>query len=322
MRDLAVRCLKQVFTFLKELSDIRYPVPRDLTGIELLRIDDWPQHPCIGLRRGDTIAEDSQESDSAELEPLIRVRRAELTVCPPPPQSLDGWIKPGWQELEREPEVLEARNFTDAEKQTSTVRFDEDEHRSKDFKDWKAIRKAWAKAERPAVAARKLYERIYALWTMLQRDGDRVELVLSDGILNVETSGVRHPVLLQKINLHFDASAPEFHFHAGNEKVELHRSLLRLVPEIEGRMIAHFDAKLDEEPVEPLGGISTQGFFQRLAQGLFTNGEFTDRESGLKSATPCLWREPMILVRPRTAGLSSTLEFIVEDLGKEGSVPG
>jgi hypothetical protein len=60
-------------------------------------------------------------------------------------------------------------------------------------------------------------------------------------------------VLLQRVHLEFDPSGPEFRFHTGTEKVELYRALLRLVPSIEGRMIAQFDKELEVEQVEPLG---------------------------------------------------------------------
>ena len=37
-------------------------------------------------------------------------------------------------------------------------------------------------------------------------------------------------VLMQRVNLQFEPSVPEFRFNTGTEKVELHRALLRLVP--------------------------------------------------------------------------------------------
>ena len=86
------------------------------------------------------------------------------------------------------------------------------------------------------MSARLLFENVYALWTKMQREGDRLELVVADGMLCVEEHLVKHPVLLQRISLDFDPSRPEFRFFAGTEKVELQRALLRLVPTIEGRM--------------------------------------------------------------------------------------
>jgi very-short-patch-repair endonuclease/transcription elongation GreA/GreB family factor len=321
MPDAIVR-LTQVFKFLKELNELRNPVARDLSGYaDVLRLDAWPMHPCIAVRRGDRIEEEDADAE-AGMEPLIRIQRARLTPCPKPPLALDGWLKPGWQAANDEAAVLESRNFLDDEKKTVTVEFVDDGERVAALKVWNDARTKWCVAERPAIAALKIFERIHTLWSAMQREADRVELVLADGMLAVPSQSVRHPVLMQRIDLEFDPSVPEFRFATGTEKVELHRALLRLVPSIEGRMIAHFDKELELQPVEPLGGDSTAGFFCRLVQGLFNDGEFLDEKPrGGADDRPSIWREPVIFLRARNAGLSTTLDNIIEDLEDEETEP-
>jgi len=127
---------------------------------------------------------------------------------------------------------------------------------------------------------------------------------------------------MQRVNFEFDPAVPEFRFSTGTEKIELHRALLRLLPSIEGRMIAHFDKQLEARPVEPLGSESTTGFLRSLVQGLFTDGEFLDdKPRGVTADHPTIWREPVIFLRPRTAGLNTTLDFIIEDLEDAVAVP-
>ena len=256
------------------------------------------------------------------MEPLIRIQRARLTSCPKPPGVLDGWLKPGWQVADAETAVLESRNFWDDEEKTVTVDFAEDDDRVAALNVWSVARAKWCVAERPAIAALKVFERIHSLWSVMQREGDRVELVLADGMLDVPSQSVRHPVLMQRVNLEFDPAVPEFRFSTGTEKVELHRALLRLVPSIEGRMIAHFDKIMESQPVEPLGGESAAGFFRRLVQGLFNDGEFLDEKArGGADDRPSIWREPVIFLRARNAGLSTTLDNIIEDLEDEETEP-
>ena len=254
------------------------------------------------------------------MEPLIRIKRARLTPCPKPPAVLDGWLKSGWQSVDAEAEVLESRNFVDREEKTITIRFANDAQRIAAMNAWVMTRTKWAEAERPSIAALKIFERIHTLWTMMQREGDRVELVLADGMLGIADLSVRHPVLMQRINLEFDPSVPEFHFATGTESVELNRALLRMIPAIDGRMIAHFDKELESQPVEPLGGESTEGFFRSLVQGLFNDGEYLEEKAHAPVTNqPCIWREPVILLRPRIAGLSTTLDNIIEDLEDDGT---
>jgi len=321
--DVAQSRLTQVFKFLKALNELRNPVPRDLSAYsQILRLDAWPLHPNIIVQRGDREDEEDDADTESEMEPIIRIQRAHLTSCPNPPAALDGWLKPNWQSVDAEVEVLESRNFINKEKETITVRFVDDAERVETLNLWKATREKWATAERPAIAARQLFERIHALWTTMQREGDRVELVLADGMLDEAAQLIRHPVLMQRVNFEFDPAVPEFRFSTGTEKIELHRALLRLLPSIEGRMIAHFDKQLEARPVEPLGSESTTGFLRSLVQGLFTDGEFLDdKPRGVTADHPTIWREPVIFLRPRTAGLNTTLDFIIEDLEDAVAVP-
>jgi hypothetical protein len=277
--DLAQGRLTKVFKFLKELNELRNPVSRDMSAYpEVIRLDTWPRHPCIEVFRGDVVEDDNagDSNDDARAIPVIRIKRAQLTSCPKPPEILDGWLKPGWQSVEGEPEVLTIRNIPDKEKESISVAFSDDQVRVAEFEAWKATRAKWVEGERPAVTARQLFEQIHALWTALQREGDRMELALADGILCVPDQLIHHPVLSQRISLEFDPTSPEFHVSTGTNKVELNRALLRLVPSLEGRMIAGFDQELVTEPVEPLGGDSTTGFLRRLVQGMFTDGEFLE----------------------------------------------
>lgn len=321
--NLAKARLTQTFKFLKELNELRNPVPRDMSNYAKLQwIDEWPAHPFVEVRRGDR-GEENDGDVEVELEPLIRVRRANLTPCPKPLDLLDGWLKPGWQLVETAADVLASRNFPDKGNGNITVAFEDDARRVADLDVWTAARDKWAVAERPAVAARRLFEEIHALWTAIQREGDRTELVLGDGILDVPADLIRHPILLQRLNLRFDPAGPEFRFDAGTEQVELHRALLRLVPSLDERMIAQFDKELDAAPVEPLGGQSTTGFLRRLVQGLFaTDGEYLDserRDGPLRP--PSIRRRPVIFLRARNAGLATTLDHIVEDLEANDTSP-
>ena len=190
--NVGQRRLTQVFKFLKELNELRNPVPRDMSGYAaVLRIDTWPVHPFIEVRHGDRAEEDDNADGEGKLEPIIRIRRADLTPCPKPPEVLDDWLKPGWQMVEAEVEVVASRNFPDKENGSITVEFTEDEERVTALNAWKVARTKWAVAERPAVAARQLFERIHALWTTMQREGDRVELVVADGMLDVSDQLIR-----------------------------------------------------------------------------------------------------------------------------------
>lgn len=313
--------LTQTFKFLKELNEIRNPVQRDLAGVDVMHIDAWPLHPCIHVRRGDRPEGETTTANDSPPEPLIRIRRPALTLCPKPPEILQDWLMPGWQDADIGLRMLEARNVCGEEEQTLTIRFEDDPDRAAALSEWIEVRDHWAEAERPTLAARKLFEKVHALWTLMQREGDRFELVIADGMLGVDEESIKHPVLIQRLNFEFDPAVPEFRFQTGTDRVELHRPLLRLVPSVEAQMIAHLDKELDDQLIEPLGGPSTEGFFRRLVQGLFTHGEFLETIPHQTAGCPSIWRDPVIYLRPRAAGLSTTLDNVIEDLEQSETLP-
>ena len=81
--------------------------------------------------------------------------------------------------------MLTVRNLPDKKKGSIAIGFTDDTERVAAFEEWKVRRAKWVEGERPAVAARQLFQRIHALWTTVQREGDRMELALADGMLCV-----------------------------------------------------------------------------------------------------------------------------------------
>jgi very-short-patch-repair endonuclease len=316
--------LTQVYKYLKELNNLRNPVPFDLSGYrDVMVVNSWPAHPCVTvLRERQKEPEEDNVESPTTTDVLVRVKRATLTPCPPPPASLDEWLKTGWKAVDAEAEVLDARNFVDSAGITTTTAFADDELRVEAFQTWSAIRTKWAEAERPAVAALRVFERFHTMWTTMQRDGDNVELILADGMLDLADPPIHHPLLIQYVRLEFNTRIPEFIVVPTMKNTELNRPLLRAIPQSSGEMIAQLDKDLQALGIEPLGGQKAEGFYVSLIQGLFENGEYVSKkESTGPAAHPRLWRDPVLILRSRTAGLSTFLDTIIEDLSHEDTVP-
>src|SRR4029077_16747196 len=105
--QVALTRLTKVFRFLKELDALRNPVLRDTSSYPaVLKIDQWPVHPCIEIRRSDPTEDEgpNESSEDEDMVPIIRIKRAQLSQCPKPPPILDSWLKPNWQFVDAEPE--------------------------------------------------------------------------------------------------------------------------------------------------------------------------------------------------------------------------
>ena len=321
------RRLTHVFEFIRELARKRQPVARTLSDYSQKPrpefLDEWPRHPFVWVYAGDSldIDDDHAETGVAEPEPIARVRRPRLTRCPKPPRVLRDWLLSGWDDPTQNAQFIPSKNLSGLIGDPITIQFSDDEERFSHWQEWTARRDRWAEAELPAVLTRRLYERIHSLWTLMRREGDRMELVVADGILHLSMPGgasgempIEHPVLLQRIRIQFEPAAPEFQFWPDSDHAELHRPLLSLVPGLDSKTIADFAAELEAESVTSFGGQRTKGFLRRLVQGLFVDGEFSEtKEKRRLHAT--IWRDPVVIARPRTAGLATIIESIIEDLG-------
>ncbi|MGQ0504381.1 MAG: hypothetical protein ACT4TC_03605, partial [Myxococcaceae bacterium] len=195
--------IRRLFEFLRRLEEQRTPARRDLETAEWsLFLAEVTAHPTVRTH---------MSAGAAEARRILALRRPELVECPKPPESLEDWLSPGWEDPASEEEVLQPTKLRDARK-SELLR--EDATRAKDAKVWLGRRTSWARNERPARVAAELFDRTLALWARLQREGERFRLLLGEGYLiwQREDGLVRHPLLVQEVELRFDEAKRELEF--------------------------------------------------------------------------------------------------------------
>src|SRR5204862_1443243 len=139
----------------------------------------------------------------------------------------------------------------------------------------------WARNEKPARSAMTLFATLYAPYGRIDREGERVELILGDGILSWRRAegGVFHPILLQRLQLQFDAAVPEFTLSEADYPVELYSALFQSMPDVDGRAIGRCREDLEQGGFHPLLNGSTSGFLKRLVVQLSPRGELIEEEA-------------------------------------------
>lgn len=300
-RDEARGRLLQVFRFVEALYHQRYPVVRSVAEQPWqLWFTKVPLAPTIWLVHRD---------GEADGDLILRVRRPVLTVRPALPLPLIDWLEPGWTEP------------------TGSLRLKAGapEEAAAAFATYQLEWSAWV-AEHAAYA---LYEELYDLRARLDREGERVELLVGDGLfeLSAGEESVSHPLLLQPVVLQFDPDEAEFQVRLGEGAPELYTALFRSVPGVEGQVLSRLREELESEGYEPLGGPETAGFLRRVAQSLAVGGQYIEDQSALASTTevdpgaPVIRRAPLLLLRLRTGGFGRALEAIIRDLQEGGPFP-
>ncbi len=338
--------LTKLFEFLKVYTDLRYPPVRDIAQQpHSLWLKDLPPHASVELFRDASKPNDEVEDNGI----VLRLTRPVITKCPPLPAALSEWLKPGWQELSGKAEFQPTRNVIGRNGKTLIERFDADSRRPSLLRVWQQQREQWVTNERPARQSMALFQTVYEWYGVQEREGERIELLIGDGLLRCpDVSGeFYHPVLLQKLELEFypEKRQPQFVFRKREQPPELYMEFLRVLPGVNSQQLARCADEMKKAEFAPLGAEDTDGFLRRLIQGLFPSGGTVlenDQPSASKQAgsssqsdlplfnqphatqeqnSPVIERWPVIFMRARRTGPSNIFELVLEDIASREIFP-
>lgn len=310
--------IRRLFQFLYEVNRLRYRPERTLQEqVFAIPLTGLPEHPSIQLLR--PVTADGQPPAEFEL----KVARARITRCAEPPPVLRNWLISGWDDPTKDASHAESQNELTDDGQSITIRFVDDPARMVAWEQWIAIRTAWVEPEMRARVALAFFDKIYALHALLEKDGERLEFMVADGMLNWQVRSVmehlevqiHHPILLKRVELFFDPSKPEFRVIETDRDTELYSSLLI---DLEGLNASGIDARQRElagADYHPMGFADTQAFLTALVQTISpTRGEFLEERGDGFELYPRLWREPFLLVRRRVQGVTDAISRIIDDI--------
>ncbi len=313
--------LLRVFRFLEALNQHRNPAARQIREqLWTLWADNLPDHPAIQLGRPhvenkakEPVAGKEQDEESF----ILKVSRPKLTRPPDPGSELKAWLESGWDDPFRNPSVRNSKNEAGPEGKTILVKFDDDPNRVSNWNQWNAKHEEWSRNERPARLAMKVFEDFYQLYGRVEREGERVELVLGDGLLSWRRpeGGVFHPVLLQRLQLTFDPAIPRFTIAETERPTELYSALFQSMTDVDGRAIGRSMEELEHGNYQPMGDDSTSGFLKKLVIQLSSRGEYVEASAleGEKD-DPRIARRPVFFLRARTLGFAACIEGILQDI--------
>ena len=277
-----------------------------------------PAHPAMQLYRPANGHQDQPASDV-----LMRIKRPTTTRCPAPPENIATWLVPGWDDPTKKAAHAQSRNQISAEGATVTVRFDDDEARLTNFSTWCKTRDQWTQPEIAARTALRYFELFYEVYSAIEKDEERLELVVGDGHLTWRTESnnagsvlINHPLLLKRVELRFDPKIPEFTVHDTERDPELYSALLIDLKAIDQIAIKNRKRELEQARYHPLGWDDTAAFLKALAQSISPlDGQYSESPPDTQSpSSPIIWRDAVVFVRERVAGIANAVDAILEDI--------
>ncbi|QKE37582.1 AAA domain-containing protein [Ferrovum myxofaciens] len=319
--------VRQLYYFLKEANQLRFRPVRNLgEQPKVVRLADMPSHPSMQIFRPVRV-ENAQEIPDT----LLRIRRPAITRCPAPPESITSWLLPNWDDPSKSVAYAESLNVTnDDDGKTTTILFDDDEQRVSDSADWIELRNVWVVPELAARKAMRFFEVFYDIYSTIEKDSEQLELLVADGHFSWQTTSgvdgkivIEHPVLLKRVELRFDPNVPEFTIHETDREAELYGSLFADLQDIAPAALRNRKNELEISGYHPLGWEDTEAFLKAFIQTVSPlSGEFLDKLSTeTASTTPRLWRDPVLLLRKRIAGIANAVDAIIDDIDHQNVFP-
>ena len=320
--DVARARIERVFRYLAELHRIRTPPALDLDRYEwTLRLDALPRHATI--QRGFAALDASGDGDGEAASRggfIVSIDRPTETECPAPSVLFENWLEPGWDQPGVAPAVAPTRPHRTTDREEH---FEDKEERVLAFEDWLEERRRWEASESQVVASSRLFSELFTLWGKFERESEKLQLFVGDGVLVASHAGesVRHPLLLQRVQLEFDARKPRFTIRETGDPPDLHASLLRYL-DVDPRRLLALKQRVAAEEIHPLGGKPTSEFLQGLVQTFWQDGMYFEspRDVG-KPAGPYVYRQPAFYLGNRNQGFADTIERYIEILPGTTELP-
>lgn len=309
-----------LFKFLKQYNDIKNPTITDIKSQYWYKwCDDIPTHEKIK----NNIYRDDNEIDS-----ILIVRKPEFTMCPEPPSEIKDWLENGWKRFDKELKVKESiskveKNLKTGEETLFEIRFDYDQKRVSLLESWKEKRNIWIEKEEISHAVDDIFNMMYELYSILKKESEAMELVFGNGILAYnDDKRMYHPILLQKVNLIFDADIPEFRIDISDRNPELYKSIFPLVINSNIELVLDIYKEFEAEEFSPFDIDKSNSFLNRVIHALSPNGKFLDNEEEFKfQKYPQIFRKPVLFIRKLNMGFGVAIDSILEDLEEVDYIP-
>lgn len=294
--------VRSLFDYVIAYTRIKTPCARSIAQQPWFQyLGEIPQHETVEFTP-------PASSDNASGWQLLKVGRAKLVAPPRLPEILIDWMDANWK-TQQDPIPFEQREVT-IDGAVKIEYFSESSDRVAAFDGWIPSFRNWSSDDQSARAALKLFEKLYEVHGILQRENELWELAIGDGFLFHNSSQVDHPLLNHTLQLDFDPKVPAFTITTTFRAPEIYFVLLTQLG-LDGRHLSALQSELEGGQYSPLGADETTAFLKGLVQR-FGNGVFCESKETAPTDSPALYRKTVLFVRRRDTGFGRALSAIAQ----------
>lgn len=253
--------------------------------------------------------------------------------CPDPPEEIKEWLENDWKDIDKELLIKQTIEKIEYElddddneiEKIVTVSLEEDKDRVESLEVWKELREKWIESESKARKVDSIFNDLYSLYSILKKEAESVELVFGDGILNYKgKKQISHPLLIQTVNLEFDANIPQFKITISEERgPELYKSLFSNIEDTNYELLLEIYNEFEQQQFSPYELLECNSFLTRLSHAISVDGVFLESIQQCEEENKQLqiYRRPVLFVRKRNLGFEVAIDSIIEDIDSIESMP-
>ena len=175
------------------------------------------------------------------------------------------------------------------------------------------------------LAVQELFLELRRLSKELEQESETRELMIGNGILtDAGNPALRHPILLKRVRMVFDAGRNEVAVLDTEGEPELYTAVLGASPSVIHTAVSAVQGTLAREGIHPLDRTAGEAFLRDTVQLLSSKGVFLQRGQTMPPEVKdrvLLQDNPVFFVRRRTDGLAKFADGVLAHMDATGYVP-
>lgn len=303
------KLVSSLFTYVKEIKTrLEQPILDEGKYDWKLDLTKLPDHPYIYKKETE--------------EYFIKVKRPKVISCPNPPREIEEWVKPSWKSIDRELDYLRTRNVENEDGSSSTIHIEKFPELLEKIEEYRLIRDKWREAEYPSEKVRSVFSHLHEVKARIEKDGDGLQLYLTEGVLQYNTKDFRvnHPLVYKEIGIELDGEKdePEIFITKSNTDSALFVTLLRSL-QVSGSELNSLKEEFSKLDIDP-DDEKIDLFLKSLVHKLWQDGEFTE-ERGSVAGRPTVFLEQKIILGKKESSFSEQIDNYIKKINDLEELP-
>lgn len=254
-----------------------------------------------------------QDTESAEdTDYLLKITKPDIfPPCPKPDHSFVNWLKSGWNNYKKVVTLIDK----------SPEKLSDDSERLKKYKSWMDERNKWVSRMRILDKANTFFSTMYHHMIELDRDSETIEMMVGNGfVVSKSDSTIKHPILLRKVYITFDADRNILYVKDSGENSEIYTVPFQNISDVHLDKIQH---ELNENQQHPLDCSGLEKYLTRILHLMSSKSHYEESESRVSFGADELvaYNKPVIFIRKKLSGVVESIEKIIENIEETEYIP-